>query len=268
MQSWHAGDVTSPTIWSTGRYEAVAERIAPIASEVIDAVERHLPVRDAALVDLACGTGNGALAAAARDARVTAVDITPELVAIGARKADDAGRSVTWVTADASDTGLPGQAFDVAISNMGIIFVEPVSMVAELSRLVKSGGTLGFSSWMRAGANPFFDPIIEVLGPPPPSGYSPDQWGEPDTVTARLSADFDGIDIEHGSHTWQFESLDAAVHFLTNESPLHIDVLGRVDAEQGQRLVAAFLAAMQAHAGADGRVSFDAPYVVVTARRR
>ena len=172
------------------------------------------------------------------------------------------------MTADASDTGLPGQAFDAAISNMGIIFVEPVSMVAELSRLVKSGGTLGFSSWVRAGANPFFDPIIEVLGPPPPSGYSPDQWGEPDTVTARLSADFDGIDIEHGSHTWQFESLDGAVHFLTNESPLHIDVLGRVDAEQGQRLVAAFRAAMQAHAGADGRVSFDAPYVVVTARRR
>lgn len=268
MQSWHAGDVTSPTIWSTGRYEAVAERIAPIASEVIDAVERHLPVRDAALVDLACGTGNGALAAAARGARVTAVDITPELVAIGARKADDAGRSVAWVTADASDTGLPGQAFDAAISNMGIIFVEPVSMVAELSRLVKSGGTLGFSSWVRAGANPFFDPIVEVLGPPPASGYSPDQWGEPDTVTARLSGDFDGIDIEHRSHTWQFESLDAAVHFLTNESPLHIDVLGRVDAAQGQRLVAAFLAAMQAHADADGRVSFDAPYVVVSARRR
>ena len=268
MQSWHAGDVSSPTIWSAGRYEAVAERIAPIAAEVIDAVERRLPVRDAALVDLACGTGNAALAAAARGARVTAVDITPELVAIGARKAEAAGRSVAWVTADASDTGLPGQAFDAAISNMGIIFVEPVSLVAELSRLLKSGGALGFSSWVREAPTRSSHPIIEVLGPPPPSGYSPDQWGEPDTITARLSADFDDIDIEHGLHTWQFESLDAAVHFLTHESPLHIDVLGRVDASAAERLVAAFQAALQAHAGVDGRVSFDAPYVVVTARRR
>lgn len=268
MPSWHAREVSSPTIWSTGRYEAVAERIAPIAAEVIDAVERRLPVRDAALVDLACGTGNGALAAAARGAQMTAVDITPELVAIGARKAEAAGRSVTWVTADASDTGLPGQAFDAAISNMGIIFVEPASMVAEMSRLVKSGGALGFSSWVRAGTNPFFDPIIDVLGPPPASGYSPDQWGEPDTITARLSAEFDDVDIEHGSHTWQFDSLDAAMRFLTHESPLHIDVLGRVDAAQSQKLVAAFEAAMRAHAGADGRVSFEAPYVVVTARRR
>jgi SAM-dependent methyltransferase len=262
--------VSSPTIWSSGRYEAVAERIAPIATEVIDAVERRLPVRDAMLVDLACGTGNAALAAAARGARVTGVDITPELVAIGASKADAAGRSVAWVTADASDTGLPARSFDAVVSNMGIIFVEPVSLVAEISRLLKSGGVVGFSSWVHDPLNPFFTPIIDVLGPPPASGYSPDQWGDPDMITARLVTDFDDIDIdiEQGLHTWQFESLEAAVHFLTHESPLHVDVLGRVDTAQRRRLVAGFAAALQAHARVDGRVSFDAPYAVVTARRR
>ena len=60
--------MSSPTIWSSGRYESVAERIANIAGEVIDAVERRLPLREAMLVDLACGTGNAALAAAARGA--------------------------------------------------------------------------------------------------------------------------------------------------------------------------------------------------------
>jgi SAM-dependent methyltransferase len=260
--------VPSPTIWSSGRYEVVAERIARIATEVIDAVERRLPVRDAILVDLACGTGNGALAAAARDARVTAVDITPELIAIGARRAETAGRSVAWVTADASDTGLPGRSFDAVVSNMGIIFVEPVGLIAEISRLLKPGGVVGFSSWVHDPANPFFTPIIEVLGPPPPSGYSPDQWGDPDTITTRLAADFDDIDIEHCRHPWQFESLDAGTHFLTRESPLHVDMFGRVSADQSQRLLAGFQSALQAHADADGRVSFEAPYVVVTARRR
>jgi SAM-dependent methyltransferase len=203
--------VSSPTIWSSGCYEAVAERIAPIATVVIDAVERQLPMRDAMLVDLACGTGNAALAAAARGARVTAMDITPELIAIGAHRAETAGGSVAWVTADASDTGLPGQSFDAAVSNMGIIFVEPVGLVAKISRLLKSGGAVGFSSWVHDPDNPFFTPIIDVLGPPPASGYSPDQWGDPDTITARLAAGFNDIDIEHGLHTWQFESLDAGM---------------------------------------------------------
>jgi SAM-dependent methyltransferase len=260
--------MSSPTIWSCGRYEVVAERIAPIATEVIDAIERRLPLGDSMLVDLACGTGNAALAAAARGARVTAVDITPELIAIGARKAKAAGSSVTWVTADASDTGLPGQTFVAAVSNMGIIFVEPTRQVAEISRLLKSGGALGFSSWVHDPANPFFTPIIEVLGPAPASGYSPDQWGDPDTITARLAGGFDDIDIEHGLHTWQFESLDAGMHFLTRESPLHVDLLGRIDAVQHEQLLAGFDAALQALEGADGRVSFEAPYVVVTARRR
>ena len=268
MPSWHAGEVTSPTVWSTGRYEAVAERIAPIADEVIDAVERRVPVRDATLIDLACGTGSAALAAAARGARLTAVDITPELVAIGARKAEAAGRSIAWVTADASDTGLPEGSFDAAISNMGTIFVEPASMVAELSRLVRSGGVLGFSSWKRGGANPFFDPIVEVLGPPPASGHSPDQWGQSEVITERLTADFDDIDIETGAHTWGFASVTAGVHFVTNESPMHVSMLGGLDAARRDRLLAAFEAAWQACRTADGGVSFDAPYVVVTARRR
>jgi len=260
--------VSSPTIWSSGRYEAVAERIAPIAAEVIEAVERRLPVRDAMLVDLACGTGNAALAAAAGGARVTAVDITPELIAIGERKAEAAGRSVTWVTADASDTGLPGRSFDAVVSNMGTIFVEPVRLVAEVSRLLESGGALGFSSWVHDPANPFFTPIVEILGPPPASGYSPDQWGDPDTITTRLAAQFDDVDIKTGLHTWRFESVDAGMHFLARESPLHVNVLSRVDGTQHDRLLAAFETALQAHVDADEAVSFETPYVVVTARRR
>ena len=158
--------MSSPTIWSSGRYDAVAEHIANIAAEVIDAVERRLPLREAVLVDLACGTGSAALAAAARGARVTAVDITPELIAIGTQRAEVAGRSLMWVTADASDTGLPDRSFDAAVSNMGTIFVEPTGQVTEFARLLKAGGVLAFSSWVHDTANPFFSPILSVLGAP------------------------------------------------------------------------------------------------------
>jgi ubiquinone/menaquinone biosynthesis C-methylase UbiE len=260
--------VSSPTIWSAGRYEAVAERIAPIAAEVIAAVDRRAPVSDTTLVDLACGTGSAAIAAAKAGARVTAVDITPDLVSIGAQKAQAAGLPVTWLTADASDTGLPDRSFDAIVSNMGTIFVEPVAQVGEFSRLLKVDGMLGFSSWVPDPGNPFFSPIVEVLRPPPATGYSPDQWGDPDTITERLTADFGDVEIEHGLHTWQFASLDIARHFVTQESPMHVSVLGNVAATQRDRLLAAFEAALRARGDDDSGVSFDSPYVVVTARRR
>jgi ubiquinone/menaquinone biosynthesis C-methylase UbiE len=259
--------MSSPTIWSSGRYEAVAERIAPIAAEVVEAIERCLPLSDATLVDLACGTGSAALAAAGRGARVTAVDITEELIAIGSHKADAAGRSITWVTADASNTGLPG-GFDAVTSNMGIIFVEPTRQVAELARLLKSGGVLGFSAWVHDAGNPFFSPIVAVLGQPPATEYSPDQWGDPEIISTRLAADFDDVEIEQGLHTWQFESLDVGVHFLSHESPVHVDILNRVDATQRDLLVAAFETALAEYVDDGGGVSYQAPYVVVAARRR
>lgn len=262
------GVMSSPTIWSAGRYEAVGERIAPIAAEVVSAVDRRLPVRDAALADFACGTGNVALAAAAAGARVTAVDVTPELIAIGAQKADKAGHSITWVTEDAADTGLPGGSFDAIASNMGIIFVEPTRLVAEIARLLRPGGVLGFSSWVPDPDNPFFSPIAAVLGPPPSSGYSPDQWGDADTITERLAAEFGEVEIEQASHTWQLGTIDEAVHFVTRESPMHVSVLGNVDGAKRDELVAAFEDVLRAHRDADGNVTYDAPYAVVTALRR
>ena len=267
LTSWQGGFMSSPTVWSAGRYEAVAERIAPIASEVIAAVDRRAPVRDTSLVDLACGTGSAAFAAAAAGARVTAVDITPELVALGAHKAQAAGLPITWRTADAADTGLSAGAFDAAVSNMGIIFVEPTALVAEVARLLKPGGIFGFSSWVPDPGNPFFAPIVAVLGPPPDSGYAPDQWGDPDTINARLAA-FEGVDIENGWHTWRFGSVDAAVEFVAHESPMHVSMLGSLDAGRRDRLLAAFEEAMAAHAASNGEVAFDAPYLVASARRR
>lgn len=261
--SWHADEVTS-TSWAAGRYEAVAERIADIAAQVVDAAAQRRPLNDAALIDLACGTGNAALAAAACGAHVTGVDITPELMAIGAAR--DGGAAVRWVAADASATGLPERSFDVVVSNMGIVFVEPASQIAEVARLLQPGGVLAFSTWVRGATNPLFDPIVSVLGAPPDVGYTPDQWGRPDLAAARLDADFDDVTFESSILTWRFDSHEAAMHFVTDESPMHVAAFARVPAAR-PALFAAFSEAMTAHADERGGVSFDAPYAVISAVR-
>lgn len=254
------------TLWASGRYQAVAERIAGIATQTVDVAERRVRLRDAALVDLACGTGNAALAAAARGARVTGVDLTPELLATAADH--DIGNQVSWVTTDAADTGLPGGSFSAAVSNMGIIFVEPMRQTAEIARLLEPGGVLVFSAWMRIAHSPFHDPITAMFGDATAeAGYSPDQWGEPEIVASRLAGAFDQIEIETGTHTWEFASVADAVRFTCEESPMHVSVFDQIDDDQHVALRSAFEAALARHRGPDGRVAFDVPYAVISALR-
>lgn len=257
-------------LWSSGRYEAVGERIASLAQTVVEAVDARRRLRDASVVDLACGTGSAALFAAGLGATVTAVDITGDLIEIGKRKAEALRHTVTWVTSDAADTGLPEATFDAAVSNMGIIFVDPARQVAEISRLLKPSGLLGFSAWSRPGewSNPFFEPVIEVLGPPPERDYTPDQWGDRTLIEARLGAEFDEIEIVDDVFTWSFATVDDALTFVTSESPMHVDVFARAGNSHRADLTAAFEAAFGERATEGGMVSFGAPYVVVTAVRR
>ncbi|MEH3136207.1 MAG: class I SAM-dependent methyltransferase [Mycolicibacterium neoaurum] len=253
------------SLWSAGRYEAVAQQISAIATRVVDTAGRLRPLPDADIVDLACGTGSAALTAAAAGATVTGVDLTPELLAIAAGK--PGGDAVRWVAADAAATGLPDASFDIAVSNMGTIFVEPAAMMTEVARLLRPGGVFAFSTWVRDAENPFYDPIVEVLGPRPAGTHSPDQWGDPEVATARLLTDFDRITIERGAHPWTFDSTAHAVQFVTGESPMHVDILSRLDQPTGDRLVEAFRAALDAHTAADGTVGFEASYAVIAAVR-
>lgn len=255
--------------WAAGRYESVAEQIAPIAESLVATLDRRSPLAGRSVVDLACGTGTAALAAADRGARVTGVDITAELLALGAAKAAAAGRDIDWVRADAAETGLPTEGFDAAVSNMGIIFVDPAEQVAEISRLLRPGGVLGLSAWVRTSANPLHDPLVEVLGNTPPPEFTPDQWGDPDTARSRLSG-FADVEIQPGTLTWEFASLPEALRFVTEESPVHVAVLRRAreqNEQQSAALIEAFGRALGAHVDAAGRVRFDAPYALITAVR-
>ncbi|MHA0286196.1 class I SAM-dependent methyltransferase [Mycobacterium sp. C3-094] len=252
----------SSSIWASGRYDAVGDRIAHIASRVVDAAGRRVPLPRARVVDLACGTGSAARAAAALGAHVTGIDVTGELIDLAAQRAPD----ITWTVADAADTGLPAASFDVAVSNMGIIFVDPDRQVAEIMRLLKPSGVLAFSAWVRRGSNPLFDPIVEVLGPPPPAPHTPDQWGDERIVAQRL-AQFDDVEFDHGEHRWGFASVADGLQWLQTGSPMHVATFDRAGAAR-RDLADAFTRALQQHAAPSGAVTVTSPYVVVTATYR
>ncbi len=104
------------SFWSTGDYDAVSRVIADLGPALVRAAGVQPGDR---VLDVGAGTGNATLPAARAGGLVTALDPTPELTAVGARRALAEGLSVTWTTGVAEALPFPDAAFDVVLSCVG-----------------------------------------------------------------------------------------------------------------------------------------------------
>jgi SAM-dependent methyltransferase len=142
--------------WTKSNAEYTAER-APVAwareeiawgmCKVPESEVRMLPElagKDA--VELGCGTAYfGAWIKRAGARRVVGVDITPAQLETARRMSEQFGLELELVEANAEETGLPGESFDLAVSEYGAsIWCDPYKWVPEAARLLRPGGELVF----------------------------------------------------------------------------------------------------------------------------
>ncbi len=98
---------------------------------------------DASVLDLCSGTGDLALAFAAKGCSVVGADFCPEMLVIGERKRRGAkgGGGLSFLAADAQALPFNDDQFDLATVAFGIRNVEdPQRGLAEMGRVVKPGG--------------------------------------------------------------------------------------------------------------------------------
>ena len=95
------------------------------------------------VLDLGCGTGEHALAAAERGLDALGVDMVPGAIEQARSKASSRGSSARFLVADALDLGLGEQAFDTVIDS-GLFHVfsdeDRLRYEGELSRILTVGG--------------------------------------------------------------------------------------------------------------------------------
>jgi SAM-dependent methyltransferase len=104
----------------------------------------------ARLLDLACGTGVAAQAAADAGARVTGVDFSPAMLATARSLHPD----LDFHSGDAEALPFAEASFDAVISNFGIHHVErPERAIAEARRVLTRGGTFAFTVWAASEDN-------------------------------------------------------------------------------------------------------------------
>lgn len=161
--------------WSAGDYAVIGTRLQLVGETLCEAAEVAAGER---VLDVACGNGNAALAAARRFARVTGVDYVPALLErAGARAAAD-GLELDLREADAEALPYADGAFDVVLSTFGVMFTPDQARAArELARVCRSGGRIALASWTPDG---FIGRVFAAVGahlPPPPGLRSPMAWG-------------------------------------------------------------------------------------------
>lgn len=166
-------------MWALGDYPTVARDLIPGLGERL---ARACGVRPGdRVLDVAAGAGNAAIPAALAGARVTACDLTPELLDAGREAAAVAGAEVAWREADATRLPFPDAAFDVVLSCVGVMFApDHQACASELLRVCRPGGTIGLLSWTPEG---FIGQMLAVtkryLAPPPPGARPAPWWGRP-----------------------------------------------------------------------------------------
>ena len=178
----------NPIDKSGGRVRGMFAEIAPrydlvnrMLSGGIDVWWRHVTVSRAppppagAMLDLCTGTGDLALAYAAKGGpglRIVAGDFCRPMLDRGIAKARRLGASIEWVEADATALPFPAAEFDLVTVAFGLRNIEDTSRgLAEMARVLKPGGRLAILEFslprnplIRGGYLWYFRNVLPWLG--------------------------------------------------------------------------------------------------------
>jgi SAM-dependent methyltransferase len=151
----------------------IMDQLAPVGAAIIERLDladdqRHL--------DIASGTGEPGLTVAklAPRGHVVLTDLSAEMLDIATRRANaQAITNIETKVCSADDLPFGDATFDSISVRFGYMFFPDVAeATAELARVLRPGGRLGSSVWIRPEANPWTTIAMQAIAaeaPPAPS---------------------------------------------------------------------------------------------------
>lgn len=193
-------------IWSKGDFAHVAPVVQIVSERLVDAVD-VLPGER--VLDVACGSGNAAIAAARAYTRVTGVDFVPALLEHGRVRAAAEFLPIEFVEGDAQALPFPDASFDVALSVFGAMFApDQERTAAELLRVTRPGGRIGMANWLPTG---FVADIFRTTAtylPPPPGLVPPVAWGTEERLHELFGDGVSKLEVRRRVCTQRFLSVE------------------------------------------------------------
>jgi ubiquinone/menaquinone biosynthesis C-methylase UbiE len=253
-------------MWSLGDYAGLAEVLEPHSEALADACQIR---PGAAVLDVAAGNGNFALAAARRGAVVTASDLTPRMVELG--RARSAGASnIEWAEADAEALPFADARYDIVASVFGAMFApQPALVAAELFRVARPGGLVAMANYSPGGYLGRLSEVIASFSARPAFDLpSPFRWGDEDEVRRRFAPHSDSIEISHRRLSFESSSIEAFLDFWeATNAPLNA-LKTMLPPESYQKVIEANRALVEElNESTTGHSNVSSPYLLVLARK-
>jgi SAM-dependent methyltransferase len=207
--------------WGTGQYERTASELEPVAEHVASLAGLE---RGERVLDVACGTGNAALAAARRGATVTGLDASARLLEVARDRAAAEEADASFLLGDMQALPFEDGTFDLALSIFGVIFAEDASAaLAEMLRVLRPDGRALITAWVPVGAihamvGAFGEAMAAVSGPTPARF----DWQDPRAVTELASAHGAAARFQDGGLTITAASPDAYLTSKEHHNPLSL----------------------------------------------
>ena len=258
------------TTWAAGDYAAIAEMIDDTPPRDLLAAARISPGQE--VLDVATGTGNIAIKAAAAGAQVVGLDLTPELFDTARQRAHGSGVIVKWVEGDAEDLPCDDDSFDVVVSAFGVQFAPRHEIVAqELVRVCRPGGRIAVVNWTPGSQiGELFKVLSRYLPKPPDYASSPPLWGSEEHVRGLFADSPVELEFSYGHNAFRFDSAEHFVAFFETHYGPTLKAREKLTAEGTWDACRSEIVEMaeRRNDSSGGGLLLDAEYLVTVANKR
>lgn len=197
------------------KFDLWVPHLAPVGDAIITALDVRPGQR---VLDVACGTGEPALALARRmgdSVRITAVDAADGMVRVARKKALIENLNIDFHTMPAENLGFPDASFDRVMSRFGVmLFADPQQGLNEMNRVLTNDGRFALAVWSTPETMPTLHWSYTVIAPRlaedlhPPLGKITSLGGPGVLEDLLHKAGFSEFDIERKVFSYAFDSFD------------------------------------------------------------
>lgn len=210
--------------------------LSPGGAEEVAEVTRGLDLRDAAVLDIGCGTGGPSIALARKmGARVLGIDIEPQLLDRARVLAEQAGVAdrIEFRLVTPGPLPFEDNRFDLVFSKDALIHIpDKQALYAEIRRVLKPGGALAASDWL-SGENADDDEAFQHYLSLVPLDYTMATAGQ--TADVMRQAGFELVETRD-RNAWYAEI--APLEVARIEGPLRDKIIAVSNAETYERWLA------------------------------
>ncbi len=167
------------------------------------------------VLDVGTASGNTALSAARRRAKVTAIDLVPSLLERARQRASAEGLAVDFQEGDAMALAFPDASFDVVMSTFGAIFAPDAEQTAaEMARVCRPGGKIALAAWTPDGMLGRLFHLLARYAPAELALAAPIEWGQEAKFQKRLGPYSNEIAVQRRAVHFRAISAQHWVEFM------------------------------------------------------